>query len=308
MNNKFIIGIDLGGTNIKAALIDRKFKIKAAKVLSTNKFNSQENLTRGIIGIVKSLSVENGIKQKDILGIGLGLPGPVDSCRGLVHFLPNIPGWKNVALAGILKSKIGVPVFIDNDAKLMTQAEYNFGRAKAAKNALCMTLGTGVGGGLILDGKLFRGRDNAAGEIGHLPINLSGPLCNCGGTACLEAYVGNKRIAAKAKKVFGRDISLEELSRLAKRNHKLALGIWLEAGKQLGKALSGVVNLLNLDVVVIGGGVAQAGEILFKQIRKTIRGQSMSVQAGRVKVLKARLGNNAGLIGAAILVKERLGI
>ena len=186
----------------------------------------------------------------------------------------------------------------------MTRAEYAAGAAAGFRNALCITLGTGVGGGIILNGSLYRGSDNAAGEIGHLPINESGPRCNCGGMACLETYVGNNRILHEAKKVFKRAISLEELSALAKKRNQAALAIWRSAGFHLATALCGVTNLLNLDALVIGGGVANAGPVLFTTIRRTIRRRSMSVQAKRVKVFKAKLGNDAGVIGAAMLVKE----
>jgi glucokinase len=308
MNSKFIIGIDLGGTKIKAALLNTRLQIQAHKAFVTNSFESKGLLIKGIADIVAGLIKENGLKRENILGLGVGMAGPVDSQNGRVHFLPNISGWENVPLAAILRDKLKLPVFLDNDAKLMALAEYNSGKARFAKNALCITLGTGVGGGLILNGELFRGLDNAAGEIGHLPINVSGPDCACGGKACLEAYVGNKRILALAKKVFQREISLEELSRLAALRNKKAVSVWLQVGEYLGVALSAAVNLLNLDAIIIGGGVADAGKVLFEQVKRTIHSRAMPVQSKRVKILKAGLGNHAGMIGAGVLVKERLGI
>ena len=308
MKKKVIIGIDLGGTKIKAALFNIHLQSQAHKAFITNSFENKDLLIKGIVDIVTGLIKENGLKKQNILGVGLGMPGPVDSQKGRVYFLPNISGWKNVPLADILRRKLNLPVFLDNDAKLMTLAEYSLGKARFAKNALCITLGTGVGGGLILDGRLFRGLDNAAGEIGHLPVNIDGPACACGGKACLEAYVGNKRILAQGKKVFHRDISLEELSRLALRKNKMAISVWRKVGRHLGVALSGAVNLLNLDAIIIGGGVADAGKVLFEQVKETIHSRAMRVQAKRVKILKAGLGKDAGTIGAGVLVKERLGI
>jgi glucokinase len=166
-------------------------------------------------------------------------------------------------------------------------------------------LGTGVGGGIIIEGKLYRGRGNASGEIGHIPINENGPSCNCGGRACLEAYIGNNIILREAKKSFGRKISLEELSLLAGKGNKKARAIWSRVAEKLGLALAGIVNLLNPDCIVIGGGVANVGKILFDRVREVITKRAMSVQAKHVKVIKARLRDDAGLIGAAILVKER---
>jgi glucokinase len=164
-----------------------------------------------------------------------------------------------------------------------------------------------VGGGLILQGQLYRGEKNAAGEIGHLPINEKGRRCNCGGIGCLEAYVGNNRIKQEAKKIFKRNITLEELSILAKQNNKRAVKLWRSVASRLGVAFAGMANVLNLDAIVIGGGVANAGEFLFTSVRKAIKERAMCVQAEHIKVLKARLGSDAGLIGAAVLVKEGLG-
>jgi glucokinase len=234
------------------------------------------------------------------------VPGPVDAKKGIVHFFPNIPGWREVGLKNILQKRIKIPVLLDNDAKVMTLAEWRLGRARNFDNVLCITLGTGVGGGLILSGKLHRGNDNAAGEVGHLPINELGPRCNCGGQGCLEAYVGNKRIIDYAERILKRRNSLEQLSLLAKKNNKKAIQVWEYVGNKLGVAFVALANTLNLDAIVVGGGVSAAGSVLLNAIKKTIKDRAMSVQAKRVKIFTAALGNDAGLIGAAILVKEGL--
>jgi len=304
MKKRFIIGIDLGGTNLKVAVLDSKYKIRDKEVLNTRRFTRKKELIAAISHSVSRIIESNNLSKASILGVGLGLPGPTDAQRGIVHFFPNIPGWRKVNLKSILEKKLRLPVFLDNDAKLMTLAEQRLGRAKGYKNALCITLGTGVGGGIILGGFLYRGANNAGGEIGHLPINEKGPRCNCGGNACLESYIGNNRIKAEARKVFKRNISLEELSALAKKGNRQARAIWADVGRRLGVALTAAVNLLNLDVIVIGGGVANAGPILFDKARETLRARAMSVQAKQVKIFKAKLGQDAGLIGSAVLVKE----
>ncbi|MDD5196602.1 MAG: ROK family protein [Candidatus Omnitrophota bacterium] len=307
MIKKFIICIDLGGTNLKVALLDLNYRIKDREILSTRSFMEKDDLILGIVHSVTRFIKYNNLSKAQILGVGLGLPGPTDAQRGIVHFFPNIPGWKEVALRDILKNKLGLKVCLDNDAKLMALAEHKLGAAKGYRNVLCMTLGTGIGGGVILNNKLYRGFNNAAGEIGHLPINeKAGAPCNCGSFGCLEAYVGNKRIIQEAKRVFKRAVTLEELSRLALKHNRLAIDIWRKTGKHLGFALAGVVNLLNLDVIVIGGGVAGAGNVLFESIKQSLIRQAMGVQAKHVRLFKAKLGNEAGLIGAAIMVKEGL--
>lgn len=306
MHKSRIIGIDLGATNLKLAVFSLGCKLLSKEVLSTTSFLTKQSLIKGIIASVLGILRSKGLKKGGILGVGLGLPGPIDRLRGIVHFFPNIPGWREVRLERILSKELGLPVFLDNDAKLAALAEHKFGSAKGFRNALCLTLGTGVGGGLIIEGALYRGANNASSEIGHLQINEVGPRCNCGGVACLESYIGNKRLLAEGRKLFKRAISLEELSRLAKKQNKSAVSIWRNAGRRLGIALTGAVNLLNLDAVIIGGGVAGAGKILFDEVRNTVNSRAMSIQAGQLKILKAKLGNHAGMTGAAIMVKEAL--
>jgi glucokinase len=306
MSQKFIIGIDLGGTNLKIALLDLKFSIKHRESLNTRKFSDRAELIAAIVSAVSRIINNFALNKNDILGVGLGLPGPVDHDKGIVHFFPNIPGWKEVCLRDLLQKRLGMKVSIDNDAKLMALAEYRKGKARRFKNVLCITLGTGVGGSIILNGKLYRGTNNAAGEIGHLPINECGPDCNCGGRACLEAYIGNNRIKEAGRRMFRREISPEELSELAKSGNAAAKKIWDDVGSRLGLALAGMVNVLNLDAVIIGGGIANAGKFLFDKVNKTIHERSMTVQARQVEVFKAELGNEAGMIGAAMLVRENL--
>ncbi len=304
MAAKLIIGIDLGGTNLKIALLSLRYHIIDKKILSTKSFSDRAKLIRAIADSVDSILTDNKLVRSQVLGVGIGLPGPVDAESGFVHFFPNIPGWKNVNLKRILEKEIRIPVRLDNDANLMSLAEYKLGAAQGARNAICLTLGTGVGAGIIIEKKLYRGSSFAAGELGHLPVNISGPKCNCGGLACLETYIGNNRIMQKVKREFGREIPLEELSRLANKGNIKALKIWDDVAMHLGRALVAVVNLLNLEKIVIGGGVAEAGDLIFKGVRKIVSTQAMSIQAGGVKILKAKLGSDAGMIGAAIFARE----
>ena len=304
MSATFTIGIDLGGTNLKVALFDHHYACRAKKILNTREFKGRELLLRAIIKAVQGLCQSRKVKRSSLLGVGIGVPGPVDYAKGQVHFLPNVPGWKNVPLKKILEKALRVPVFVDNDAKVMGLAECQCGAARTYASALCITLGTGVGGAILLEGNIYRGASNASGEIGHLPVNVAGPACNCGGSACLESYIGNDRILAYAKILFKRPITLEELSTLAKKKDVRALRIWSMVGEYLGIALAGAVNLLNLECIVIGGGVANAGKFLFEVVAKTVKRRAMAVQAKDVRIFKAKLGSDAGLIGAAIMVEK----
>ena len=304
MKKKLIVGVDLGGTNLKIALLDNSFRIVHKHTHQTERFSSPQSLIGAIIGAVEYVIAHHCLKARDILGVGLGLPGPIDFDRGIVHFFPNIPGWKNVPLRNIIEKKTRMRVAVDNDANVMALAEYSLGAAKGSRNAVCLTLGTGVGGGLILDGKLYRGSSYAAGEIGHMPLNERGPSCNCGGRGCLESYIGNRRIMQQVRKAFGRDIPLEEVSAMAYRGNKKAAALWDSVAGHLGVALASVVNLLNPDCIVIGGGIANAGRILFDTVADTVRCRAMPVHARTVRIVKAKLGSDAGMIGAGLLVKQ----
>lgn len=301
---RYIIGIDLGGTNLRIGFFTQKYQLRAKRFFVTGGFQTKEKLIQAIMDAVKTMIEQCGIKKKKLLGLGVGFPGPVDYRKGIVHFLPNIPGWKDVPIKKILEKKLGINVFVDNDANLMCLAEYKMGAARGFKNIVCITLGTGVGGGVIIEGKLYRGATHAAGEIGHIPVNETGPRCNCGGRACLESYVGNRRLRAGAEKIFRKKISLEDLSRLAGCGNRKAGQFWKEIGEKIGLALSGVINLLNPDCIIIGGGVSKAGGLLFQSIRETIRKRAMAVQAGHVKVLRAKLIDDGGMVGAAVLAAE----
>jgi glucokinase len=306
MDKKYIISIDLGGTNTRIALLDYKLKIIARTSFATEYFISQkQELIREIINKIRELIKGSHVEIKYVLGLGIGVPGPVNFSKGIVHYLPNIPHWENTPIKNILERRTKFKVFVDNDVNLMTLAESRLGAARNQENAVCITLGTGVGGGLILEGNLFRGADFCAGEVGHMPISINGSKCNCGGKGCLETYVGNKVILSKARNLFGRkDIALTELSTLARKGNKKALGIFNDFAEKIGIALTGVVNLLNPRVIVIGGGLSFAGSFLFKKIKDTINKRAMPIQAKYVKIKKASLGKDSGLIGAALLVKE----
>lgn len=306
MKRKYFIGIDLGATNIKLGLIKNK-KIVRKQVLLTSDFVSQEKLILGICASIAGFIASEHLSKNEILGIGMGLPGPVDSLKGLVHFFPNLQGWHNVPLQLVMQRKTRLPVAIDNDANLMALAEVRIGAARGLKNVVCITLGTGVGGGIIINGDVYRGASGVAGEIGHIPLNEQGPKCNCGGIACLERYVGNRTILADTQRVLGQGISLEAVTRLARRGDRKAIAVWANVASHLGSGLSGVVNILNPEAVVIGGGVAKAGKFILDKVKQVISKRAMPHSAKTVKILPAKLGNDAGMLGAALLIEEALG-
>ena len=302
--NKIIIGIDVGGTNTKCGLIDTQGRVMKRARLDTKQYGANRGLLfAALLDMVSGLIQQYPGARSDIQGIGIGLPGLIDTEKGIVKFLPNIPGWRNVPLKRVVESKFGLRTFIENDVNLITLGEWRYGAGAGYRNIVCVTLGTGVGGGLILDNRLYRGEGFAAGELGHMPLMRNGPQCNCGGAACFERYVGNSVLQEKARKLFrDKTITLEKVSALAARNDPRALAFWNETAVTIGDALTGVVNLLNPKLIVIGGGIAKAHRFLFKTITDTIKARAMSVQGAMFRIKRAQLGDDAGLIGARVLV------
>lgn len=302
------IGVDVGGTNIKLGLVSSSGRIIAKTNLVTKTYiHHPRHLIDALVAAIRALIQENGKTIKDIAGIGIGLPGLIDVSQGNVIFMPNIPGWKNIPLRRIIQTQLKLPVFIDNDVNLVALGEWKLGAGKRYKNLVCITLGTGVGGGLVLNGELYRGEGFVAGEIGHIPLNERGPGCNCGGIGCFERYVGNHILMAKAAKMFNKkNIRIEDVFDLANRGDVRAVRFWRETATHIGNALIGVINLLNPRLIVIGGGVANNYKFLEKTIQKVIRRRAMKIQRDMVRIVRARLGDEAGILGAHILVKESI--
>ena len=304
----FVIGIDVGGTNVKLGLVGCSGRVIARTSFPTRTFiRNKTHLINAVTSAVEKILWKNNIAKEEILGIGMGLPGLINMKKGMVNFLVNIPGWKNVPLKKLMEAKLGIPTFIDNDVNVATLGEWKLGAGKGVQNLVCMTLGTGVGGGLIIHNEIYRGQGFVAGEIGHIPLNEKGSPCNCGGFGCLERTVGNVYLLKKAQGVFkDRNISLEKITEKARQNDKKAIKFWKEAGIHIGNALTGIVNLLNPDCIVIGGGVAGARQFLFKAIEETIRKRAMKIPARMVRIKQAQLGQDAGIIGAHVLVLNAL--
>lgn len=313
MNSKTAtaIGIDFGGTSVKPGVVAGGKILEFAERIPTRRHAGAEALLAAVLDAVKSLRA----KHPEVCAIGAGLPGIVDSINGRVGELTNVPGWKDVGLTKLLEERTGLPAMIDNDANAATYAEWLFGAGRDGINVVCMTLGTGVGGGLILDGKLYRGSQLGAGEIGQMTIDPNGVPGHYGNFGALEKYVGNNQIAQRAQVLYreaGLTKSEEECSPLALQNAAdagdvIAKKVWEEVGFHLGITLCDIVWLLNPDRIVIGGGVAKAGEYVFGPIRKTLRERTMKIFHEKLEVVPAALGNDAGIIGSAALALEKIG-
>ena len=304
-NHAKAIGIDFGGTTIKSALVQDGAILEHGELIDTRTHNTAESIIAELLRVI-------GLLRKthpEIEAVGIGLPGFVDSVNGIVHELTNVQGWHEVALVALLRERTGLRAAIENDANAMAYGEFLHGAARGARNAICITLGTGVGGGLILDGRLFRGSRLAAGEIGHTSIDSNGPRGVYGTPGDLETYVGNRQIADRASRLYaasGTPRPLEkctpaDLAGLAAAGDRIAIAHWDAIGTDIGAALADGIWLLNPDTIVIGGGIAAAGDTIIAPIRRTICERTSALFHEELKVVPAELGNDAGIIGCAEL-------
>ncbi len=314
---KAAIGIDIGGTSIKLGIVSDTGKVLLRDSFLTGSVSGRAELMDKLVEHIHILLKEAKFRKLKISGVGIGAPGPIDVEKGLVYFFPNIKGWENTPLKQILKKRLKLPVFVDNDANVMALGEYLFGAGKGSRNMIGLTLGTGLGGGIIIDGKLFHGPRYSAAEIGHMIVDPNGPLCGCGNHGCIETFVGNGYFVKDVQEHLsaGGDTILRDwvtkqhkvltpklVQDAAEMGDKLSIGQWHKTGTYLGTALAGLVNLLSPERIIIGGGLSLSGDLLFKPVIAAIQKKAFPIAAQFVKVLPAKLGTDAGLVGASALV------
>jgi glucokinase len=316
------IGVDLGGTNLRAALIDtRGGSIIFQRKCQTLARDGQEAVIQRIVGLIQEVIAESGVPEAEIRGVGIGVPGTPDVDRGIIRFLTNLPGqWREVPLQQIVQERVGLPVALVNDVRAMTLSEWLFGAGRGVDSMACFAIGTGIGGGLVMNGQLHLGMDGTAGEFGHQVVEINGLTCGCGGRGCLELYASGPAIAAMgAKEVMhghttrigdlaGYDlnrISADLVVRAAREGDRIAAEILQRAGMYLGIAVSNVISVISPQRIVFGGGVAQAGEYLLAEVRRTVSERVHTVPIDRIDFVQAALGEDAGLIGAALWVQRR---
>ena len=311
---KYAVGVDLGGTNIKVGLVSQSGKIVRKTSVETK---AEEGPDAVISQMKKGINQILAKNKKEITGIGIGAAGVVTVKKGIVENPPNIPGWGKVKLGEIIKKEFNINVHVENDANAAAIGEMIFGNGRKLHSFVMVTLGTGVGGGIIINRKLFRGEFGAAGEVGHTTIEYGGPKCNCGSFGCVEAFIGNSYLINIVKKslpehpdsliwkIIKNDLELLSpitIQDAMERGDSFAQSIVNDMGLHLGSALTSVSNLLDISTFIIGGGVAGFGEPLFDAISKTIKMRVLTPLRKRVKVLPAKLKNNAGIKGASALV------
>lgn len=311
---KYIIGVDLGGTYIKLGIVSSSGKIKRKISIDTKAEGGPDKVINQIKKGIKELLSKNKL---NIQGIGIGAPGVVTIKKGTVENPPNLPGWTKVNLGRIIEKEFKIKVFVENDANAAAIGEMIFGAGKKIDSFVMITLGTGVGGGIIFERRLFRGEFGAAGEVGHMTIDYKGPRCNCGSYGCIEAFAGNNYLINRVKEELRENKNSRlwkdagpELKMLTPRmiddaadaGDEFAAAAVKDLGTFIGSALASVSNLLDVSTFIIGGGVAGFGKPLFVSIEKTAKERVLTPLRHRVKVIPAKLKNDAGIKGASALV------
>jgi glucokinase len=311
------VGVDLGGTLLKAAIVDiESGEISGLQKIDTLARQGHDVVIGRMADLIDDLILQSGIPKSQIGGIGIGVPGIVDLAAGIVRFLPNLPGtWPDVPLGPRIEQSVGLPVCLLNDVRSMTLGEWTFGAGQGVDTMACFAIGTGVGGGLVINGKLHLGIGGTGGELGHQSIDYNGPRCGCGNRGCLEVYASGPAIVAMGIKaviqglttIIGElvDYDLNRITpkviyQAAIQGDEIAKEIYRLAGYYIGIAVSNTLATIGPRKVVIGGGVAQAGEMLLAPIRKTVLERVHIMPAEQVQIVQAELGPNAGLIGAAL--------
>lgn len=322
MEKKYIVGIDLGGTKISGAVSDKSGKVLYAKTIDTLASEGTDNVVNRITWLINHVLGEFNINKEDVFGIGIASPGPLNSDEGIIIETPNLP-FKNFPLKNAVEGAVGIKTFIDNDANAAALGEFLFGAGKGMENLIYITVSTGIGGGIIINKKLYRGKTGNAGEIGHMTVEPHGPRCNCGNYGCLEVMASGTAIARIARERLNNienlkneesllsafeNITPREVFECALKGDKLALEVVDYTSNYLGIGLASLINIFDPEMIIIGGGVSKVGDILFDRLRKVALERSFEIMSSTVKIVPASLGTDAGLIGALAIISSKIGI
>ena len=316
----YYIGIDLGGTNLRAAIADTVTgQIYHQRKCPTLASEGQDAVIGRLVQLIRELIQAGGV-DCDIRGVGIGVPGTPDIETGVIQFLPNLPGkWLNVPLQSIIEAQVQLPVAIINDVRAITLGEWTFGAGRGADTVVCLAIGTGIGGGVVVNGQFHLGIGGTAGEFGHHVVELDGLPCGCGGKGCLELYASGPAIAAMGVKevMHGHTTRIGELVdhdlnrihagvivQAALEGDPIARGILQQAGRYLGIAVGNILGVVSPQRVIFGGGVSRAGDLLLKPIVQTVNERVHVIPLQKVEFVLAELGINGGLIGAALWARR----
>jgi glucokinase len=310
-----VIGVDLGGTKLLAGVVEPDLEVRHRVFRHAREGKGAEELLDALVAAVEEVRVAAG---RELLAVGFGIPSLVDVRTGVAATTVHLP-LRGVPFRDVMAERLGVPVAVDNDANAAMFAELRRGAAVGAGTAALLTLGTGIGGAIVVDGQVVRGSHGGAGEWGHMVIDVDGPLCTCGNRGCLEQLVSGRALGRSALRAAeelpdsgfgralaaGREVSGMLATELAHDGDPVARGVVGAMGEHLGVGIANVVNVLNPEVVVVGGGVIAAGELLLEPARQVVAARALAPSRDQVRIVPTRFGDASGMIGAALLAMER---
>jgi glucokinase len=315
---KKVLAFDLGGTKFAFGVVAENGEVLGSDKIETLAKQGPEQAIQRVNLAAQSLLQKLNIKPAELIGIGIASPGPLDVSKGCVDGSPNLPGWSGYSIEKGLSTFFSLPARIDNDANAAALGEYKFGAGKNKKNMVYITVSTGLGGGVIVDGRLMRGANGNAAELGHLTLNINGPACPCGANGCFEMYASGTAIARRTREAIEAGArsqilnlagSLEEITThhilaALQKEDELAKKIWNETTEYLGRGLAVVINTFNPELIVVGGGVTAAGDLLFTPVREKALRYAFPRLAAVCSIVPAGLGSNVGVVGAAACAFE----
>lgn len=311
------VGVDLGGTTLSAAVVDiTSGEVVGRHQVPTLAKEGHDAVMARMVNLIQQAMADAGLSREQVGGVGIGVPGVLDMEQGLVLFLPNLPGtWPNVPLKATIEAGTGLSTHLLNDVRSFTLGEKTFGAGREVDTMVCLAIGTGIGGGMVINGKLHLGIGGTAGEVGHQVIDPYGPPCGCGSRGCLEAFASGPAITAMALKAITQGLTTriaelvdydlnqvtpEVIARAAREGDPIAKDIYERAGFYIGIGVANLITIISPQMVVIGGGVALAGDLLFAPIRRTVLERVHVMPVEKVQIVPAKLGTDAGMIGAAV--------
>ena len=320
MKDMFYIGVDLGGTNIKAGVVDASGGVLVKDAIETQAEGGPSVVIKRICQIIDAVREKGSLSWKKIGGVGVGAPGTLDHKKGIIFHPPNLPGWRNVPLRDEVAKNIPGGAIVENDANAAAWGEYWAGAGREVHSMVMLTLGTGIGGGIILEGKLVRGAHDSAAELGHTIIVRGGVPCGCGSRGCLEVYASATAVVRRFKEAVdagrattlsqdvreGKEITSKIIYEAALAGDELAKEVMEETGRYLGTGIVSIMNTVNPARIVLSGGMIHAGEMIMRPLKETVQELAFPIPAEKTEIVFATLGEDAGFIGAAGLALERL--
>jgi len=306
----YAVGIDLGGTNIKGGVCDASGNVLHFESIETEVEGGRDHVLNRMGDLVGMVRGAAGIEVDDIAGVGIGSPGPLDTKKGIIHEAPNLPGWVDLPLSAEIQKRCGYRTFLENDANSAALAEAVAGAGRGVGSMLMLTLGTGIGGGIVIDGRVWHGANDIAAELGHVSVDYDGEMCNCGVKGCVERYASATAVVRRAREAIawgahsimaekGVELTCADVFAAAEADDVAAQKIVADTIVYLGTAIGSYINIFNPDMVVLFGGMTNAGDPLFVPLRAEVRRRCFDIGADQCQIVPSQLGGEAGVIGAA---------